>query len=344
MKSARRRGLRPTAMPDSASGTPLDFPNLRERFDSAIAHHLDGAKEVILLDFPDHDNVGDSAIWVGEVQALRRLGVSPKYVSSYSTFSKVIVDSICTRVPILLSGGGNFGDIWPRHHNFRELIVRMFPERRIVQLPQTVEFLDRGKLSSSTAILRAHRNLHLIARDRQSLEILREAGLRCSLVPDAVFAIDSEEFALGRVPERRYVMLWRSDDEAKEDCSVFGGVVGVDWIGQPSSRDRVRFRRRARILREFQGSRSGRAAALHNWNSLAGSELRRGLLMLAGGATVATDRLHALLLATMLGRRVIAVENSYGKLGRVVDCWLDSASAPTFVGTRQEAFKLASSG
>jgi exopolysaccharide biosynthesis predicted pyruvyltransferase EpsI len=40
--------------------------------------------------------------------------------------------------PILLHGGGNFGDVWPGFQRFREQVIRESPNRRIIQLPQTI--------------------------------------------------------------------------------------------------------------------------------------------------------------------------------------------------------------
>src|SRR5690606_36214421 len=40
-----------------------------------LRRSLDGARDCALIDFPDHLNVGDSMIWLGELEALSRLGV-----------------------------------------------------------------------------------------------------------------------------------------------------------------------------------------------------------------------------------------------------------------------------
>jgi hypothetical protein len=45
---------------------------------------------------------------------------------------------------ILLSGGGNLGDFWVEHQRLREHVVQDFPRHKIIQLPQTMFFLDQG--------------------------------------------------------------------------------------------------------------------------------------------------------------------------------------------------------
>ena len=40
---------------------------------SALKAVLEGHRRCAILDFPDHANVGDSAIWLGEIVALKKI-------------------------------------------------------------------------------------------------------------------------------------------------------------------------------------------------------------------------------------------------------------------------------
>jgi exopolysaccharide biosynthesis predicted pyruvyltransferase EpsI len=44
--------------------------------------------------------------------------------------------------------------------------------------------------------------------------------------------------------------------------------------------------------------------------------------MLSEGRVVLTDRLHAVILSCLLGRPMVALDNTYGKIGSFVDTWL----------------------
>ena len=55
---------------------------------------------------------------------------------------------------VLLSGGGNFGDLWPFVHRHREWILQEITDRRIVQFPQSLHFRDDAALSASSAASR----------------------------------------------------------------------------------------------------------------------------------------------------------------------------------------------
>ncbi len=118
-----------------------------------------------LIDFPDHSNVGDSAIWLGEIILLKRLtGNLPSYVSDLHSFD---ADELVANLPkgvILIHGGGNFGDLWAQHQVFRENIVCLFPDRKIIQLPQSIHFLDSNNLHNAVKIFNNHPDFHLLVR------------------------------------------------------------------------------------------------------------------------------------------------------------------------------------
>jgi hypothetical protein len=55
---------------------------LAARYRDTLARHLGDCDDVVLLDFPNHANVGDSLIWLGEIAALRQLGKTVRHVCS----------------------------------------------------------------------------------------------------------------------------------------------------------------------------------------------------------------------------------------------------------------------
>ena len=42
--------------------------------------------------------------------------------------------------PIFIHGGGNFGDLWAAHQEFRERVLERFPDRQIIQFPQSIHY------------------------------------------------------------------------------------------------------------------------------------------------------------------------------------------------------------
>ena len=119
---------------------------LQNEIDRVIGPHLEGVEDFALVDFPNHSNVGDSAIWLGEETYLqKKLGRAPSYVCTYDTWSKEEFERAVPAGPILIHGGGNFGDLWPSHQEFRLRLLSEFPDRQIIQLPQTLNFSSAAR-------------------------------------------------------------------------------------------------------------------------------------------------------------------------------------------------------
>jgi len=131
------------------------------------AAHVGHGDRYALVDFPDHANVGDSAIWLGEVAMLRAVtGNDPDYVCTWDGFDPDAFARASPHGVLFLHGGGNLGDIWPHHQQFRERMVAQVRDRRIVQLPQSIHFRDPARLTPFAEAVAAHPDFHLYVRDR----------------------------------------------------------------------------------------------------------------------------------------------------------------------------------
>src|SRR3546814_17133527 len=67
--------------------------------------------KLALVDFPDHSNVGDSAIWLGEMAYLRKNNRLPAYHSAIADFDDEACRAAIGDGPILIHGGGHMGKI-----------------------------------------------------------------------------------------------------------------------------------------------------------------------------------------------------------------------------------------
>src|SRR5262249_58384496 len=113
-------------------------------------------RRVALLDFPDYSNVGDSAIWLGERAALREVGAGLVYACHRRSYSRPLLERLIGDGSICLSGGGNFGDLYPAHQAFRERVLADFPRHQIIQLSQTLYSLDPANILSVREVIRRH--------------------------------------------------------------------------------------------------------------------------------------------------------------------------------------------
>ena len=280
---------------------------------------------VALFDFPNHSNVGDSAIWLGEIQYLQVvLGVKIITVDDLALLKRPLPKLPVSAI-ILLHGGGNFGDLYPRHQALRERVIKHYQYHRIIQLPQSIHFQDQTQKILCQQVLNGHGDFHLLVRDHDSLAQAEQLhdGFNY-LCPDMALCLGS----LPRnVPVTQAIIgLLRTDKEKVIDENVteqaMDNFLSVDWIGEPYSQ-----------VKRFTGYVDRLHAKYPNglnllsylkrplYHRLAKERLTRGCKLLSSGKVIITDRLHAHILCCLLGIPHVVLDNSYRKIGNFRDVW-----------------------
>ena len=330
-------------MDNVSPGLVLDPPTVRAR-NHAVIERLQGELraaiklacpaangDYALLDFPNYSNIGDSAIYLGEVLLLKEhFGRGPVLVGETDNRLFRALDRLPTSVPLLLQGGGNFGDLYHRHQHFREAVISRYRKHRIVILPQSIHFEDEDNAAPIAAAIAAHPDVTLMVRDRPS-QVFARARFTCRvmLVPDMAFMIgpiepsaspDVDLFGLLRQDKERIL----PDDPEFGDLScsqAFG-----DWPAEQRNRGlagRLPRALRARLPGAWQGWHPASPAG---FEALARRRVDTGLRLLLRGRMVLTDRLHAHILSLLLGKPHIVLDNSYGKIAKFADMWTRDAA------------------
>lgn len=280
-----------------------------------------------LIGSPDHGNVGDSAIWLGQRVFLRERGVSVRYSCSDATFDDRALRRAMPNGIVLLQGGGNWGTIWPGPQAVRERVLERLRDYTVVQLPQSIHYENGAALERTRDLVQAHPAFTLYVRDRPSFEIGTHAlGARTVLCPDSAVLLEG---TLRRwTPEVDCLVLARDDRERLAgglDTMLAGSrhsVDCVDWLVEPRSLTNAilqRFTYRSKGW--WAGTRLFQSAALALWDQIALERMERGCRLLSRGRIVVTDRLHAHIISTMLGIPNVVLDNSYGKLGNFMNAW-----------------------
>lgn len=290
-----------------------------------------------LLDFPNHANVGDSAIWAGEMAYLQRYAPAPPaYVCSLADFSMQDLLARCPDGPIFIHGGGNFGDVWPHHQTFRNRLLEQAPGRQVVQLPQSIHFSSPEKLEETARVIERHGAFTLFVRDKESLELAqRHFPCQTILCPDMAFFIG--QIARPRSPEVDVLCLLRTDVERVD---LGDGVREqpdlriADWLDE--SKGELNLARAWGAL-TASAARGPGAARYGLFKAAADARVRRGVRLLASGRAIVTDRLHTHILSLLLGIPHAVLDNSYGKVGRFISCW----TSPSSLTHRCESFPAA---
>lgn len=282
-------------------------------------------KKVVLLDYPNCSNVGDSLIWLGQVAYLQRHGLIPEYVCDTVNYNRACVEKVVNDGgAILLQGGGNFGTLWPHIHAFRLKVLEHFPGVPIIQLPQSLHFAKEDDFRVTREAIRHHGNFRLFVRDRKSLGVA-ESSLECgaTLCPDSAFFIGP--LRAPSAPIHDIFVLSRTDHEKgdvlnADVLNAIGNPVVEDWLAE-SGREKIIRKISAYVEKPAGNTKELNGILFRLWNALAQARLRRGTLQLAKGRRVITDRLHTHILCVLLGKPHLIIDNNYGKVALFHEEW-----------------------
>jgi exopolysaccharide biosynthesis predicted pyruvyltransferase EpsI len=325
-----------------ADGCAAIVNTLAARIDAVLKPLLPPGTRCALLDFPNYSNVGDSAIWLGEIAWLQRSGVEIVYACDTTTYSRTHLADRIGSGPILLNGGGNLGDFWIEHQWFRERVIQEFPDNPIVQLPQTIHFIDDWGVSEARRIFNAHQRLTVLCRDQHSLDFARrQFSATSELCPDMAFALG----AIPRPTPADDDVLWlcRTDAESQGAAVsvVDAGAKCVDWLDEAPTPLRDRNRTLSQRLDPHITDSETLDALMATYEPLSRARLTRGCSLLSRATVVVTDRLHGHVLCLLLGIPHVLLDNNYGKIRGFHETWTRDCPLVHWAASPTEAVELA---
>lgn len=149
---------------------------------------------VFYLGLPEHGNLGDQAIAKATEIYLQEQLPQHQVV-------RIANDAVLPCIPLLkrimqpnhlivMHGGGNLGDLWPGAESVRRAVVKRLKKWPIIQLPQSVFFIDKQEHTLSKKCYDDADRLVLVAREEQAHSAMQQAFTCPSmLVPDMVFTL-----------------------------------------------------------------------------------------------------------------------------------------------------------
>lgn len=311
---------------------------LRELTEMRLREAIGAGREVALLDVPNQRNVGDSLIWAGEVAYFRRLGLKLAYAADIYSYDPEALRRAMPNGTVLLHGGGNFGDLWLGHQEHREQIVRDLVDYRIVQLSQSIYFQSKDRAAVSNEIIGAHPDFTLLIRDSLSMARAAEQlpDVAVEFCHDMALGWDAPAFHQGDEDTDRILVIARADkeqssglDHVAEDWIPGAKVDRTDWHNSgveellwriaraaASVCHKVAGAQRRGVLPRFGSNGRIIWTALTAINSI---NIKGGVALYSPTRLVVVDRLHAHVLAVLLGIDHILLDNNYGKLRSIYD-------------------------
>ena len=307
--------------------TNLLINHLREKIQKELTPIVDN--DYVYLDLPYHHNIGDTLIWEGTREFLKTVPYKCLYYASKDSFR---YRKLPKNVIILLHGGGNFGDLYRLHSEFRKKIIKLYPDNKVVILPQTVFYEDMSLLQSDVDFYAAHPNVTICAREQVSFNFLTENFKnQVLLLPDMAFYLDLKKYKVFE-DENRVLYLKRTDKELvnanmvkipanseQHDCPTYENHYGeFDMV--------ERFTHLLRIIFKICGLRDRILARLEDWKRnwyYRRKYVQMGVSFLSPYHTIYTTRLHVLILGVLLAKKIYLINNTSGKVVNFYNTWLN---------------------
>ena len=286
--------------------------------------------DYVYLDLPYHPNIGDTLIWEGTREFLKTLPYKCLYYASKDSFR---YRQLSKNVVILLHGGGNFGDLYRLHSEFRKKIIELYPENRIIILPQTVFYEDMSLLQYDVDFYAAHPNVMICAREQFSFDFLTlHFKNQILLLPDMAFYLNIEKYKVTD-DENRVLYLKRTDKElantnAKSD-EIPSNAEQHDWPTYEKHFDEFdkidRFTNRLHKLFRICGVKDKTLARIEdfkrNWYYRR-RYVQMGISFLCPYHSIYTTRLHVLILGVLLDKEIFLINNTSGKVVNFYNTWM----------------------
>ena len=297
------------------------FTRLSNVFANVVEEFVEPGQPYALTDFPAYRNVGDSAIWLGQLAFFDRyVGRPASFVCGCKDDPKEILDHVPDG-PVFIQGGGNFGDIWVNHQKFRIRAWETLKGRPVIQLPQSIHFKDQKAADATARAIAAHGQVTLIVRDHVSYEFAQKTfDCDVRLSPDAAVNLHRLPAPDPTVP---VISCLRDDREsvwqqARGYLESQGEVTDWQELNVWTLSDRVR-------IKLWGGSTLTRNAALRHREAMyrrqAHMRVTEGIRMMSPGKLIVTDRLHVHLISALIRRPHLVLDNSYGKIARHMEAW-----------------------
>ena len=271
-------------------------------------------KKIILMNTPEHDNIGDHLIALSQLDFIKRHYpdrdlyeiTDIEYLWHRNKIKKLVTQEDL----LIISGGGFMGSLWLYNceDNIRKIITD-FPDSRIIIFPQTVFFEDnergRDEYEKSKLIYRGHGNLTFFAREKQSYQqfvnILGNED-HVAAIPDIGLFYEVNDIILKR--EQRVLVCLRNDKESV--ISEKERKILLDAIKESG----------------YQFSMTSMHEGVFN-KSKRREQVENKMKEIASAELVVTDTLHCMVMCALVGTECIFFDNLSGKVKNVYK-WIEN--------------------
>jgi len=286
--------------------------------------------DYVYWDLPYHINIGDTLIWQGTLDFLQN---KPYNMLDYGNSQTASLGKLSKETIILLHGGGNFGDIYGSSQNFRKDVIALYPDNKVIILPQTIYFKDKEVEKKDLQYFAQHKNLYLCVRDQTSYDLAcRYLEVdKVLFLPDMAFCI-KDEILVKAKPTGNKLLMSRIDVEAVPVDKKYIDQVDLksDWPTFEKcpiycSYLKLLLALNRKVSNDFRNKSSSYLVRYINnfaMNSVRKKLINTGVQFINDYDEIYTTRLHGCILSLLLDKKIVLLDNSYGKNKAYYDAWL----------------------
>lgn len=218
----RNRNVLPSKIVNFQTIMDIKFFHDRKKWIGEF-NHQNSRQKAYLFCAPDYNNLGDHAIAYAEKEFLRRnLNIEIAEIPTRRFRDAVDIARYYIKPDdlLLVTGGGFLGSLWMNTENMTRKVIEMFPDNRIIIMPQTLywsqEVTFKKEALHTKEIYEKHKNLTLCARDKISMELMKTyyPKNQVMLVPDMALSIDWKGMVKKGVKRDGALLCLKNDKES----------------------------------------------------------------------------------------------------------------------------------
>jgi pyruvyl transferase EpsO len=291
----------------------------KEQLIEIVRKFVSRGQPYVIMNFPSNKDPGHHASWLGLSMVLREVTGRPPVLTGSTSKSIDEIKSTPGDAPIFICGGIDFGDARTGRDDVRYRLMWKYPDRTIIQMPQTIHFANESLKEYAKRTIGRHRNFFCMTRDDQSFE-LAKANFDCDVEagPDTAFGMGTLKRFEADPLRVLYVMQPRGEDDvdiAKARAIADGPL--TNWVNGPNSLSRMRKSSVVKSALRHGFSRTEMMA--EHREDVAARYVEYGVKILSGAQRIITNHLHGHILCLLLNKPHIAVAREGSNLHDVID-------------------------
>lgn len=293
---------------------------------------------IFLIGVPEHGNLGDQAITIGEEKLLDDVAPGKEiiYITENDFYKNALrIKKFQIKHPrtlILWHGGGNIGDLYRFNEGMRLWAIANFKDSKFIICPQSIDYRTTSKYLMKTAkIFNASNGLTLYTREKESYKKAKQFFPNCDIriAPDPLLQYRPD---IHKNKREKVLICARRDIEINQSTQN-----EIQRIADILNEKGIQYSFTDTMDNSYACKYGSQEAGLNaKWQQFASSEV------------VITDRLHGMIFALITNTPCIALNNSTGKVGSFYHTWLEDSEVlyieneediekvPGFIATAQD--------